>query len=522
MKTVKLSDVCDISSGGTPSRNNPEFFKGDIPWAKISDIEAAYNGFIYTTDECITADGLKNIRGKLFPKGTLLFAMYGSIGKVAFAGTELSANQAILGIRPKVDAQIDLKYLKCWFESNKQRLINQGQGVALKNLSATIVRNLEIELPPLDDQKRIAHLLGKVEGLIARRKQHLQQLDDLLKSVFLEMFGDHTAMKQQQHFLLGDFIDFLTSGSRGWAKYYSDTGDIFLRINNVKDGRLKLDDVVYVNAPASAEANRTRVRSGDLLLSITADLGRTAVIPKELDGSYINQHLALIRIKEEAGFNPIFLAWYFSLPYGKSFIQKKNREGVKAGLNFDDIRSFQVVKPSIAHQNQFAAIIKKVDALKSRYQQSLTDLESLYGALSQKAFKGELDLSRVVLPAEEPEIAEGETTDIEEKQPMEPLFELPAPEELALLRTSEGRKALLGEWLNAWLEQLSDAPFATQAFMDAARQRLWELAEDDAPEWGAAEYDELKTQVFEALEQGRLIQGYDDDNNRVQIIAAKG
>jgi type I restriction enzyme, S subunit len=108
--------------------------------------------------------------------------------------------------------------------------------------------------------------------------------------------------------------------------------------------------------------------------------------------------LALIRIKLEAGFNPLFLAWFFTLPYGNSFIQKKNREGVKAGLNFDDIRSFQVVKPPIDLQNQFAAIVEKVEELKSRYQQSLTDLESLYGALSQKAFKGELDLSRVVLP----------------------------------------------------------------------------------------------------------------------------
>ena len=285
-----------------------------------------------------------------------------------------------------------------------------------KRVPADFIVNFEVPSWPLDDQKRIAHLLGKVEGLIARRKRHLQQLDDLLKSVFLEMFGDHTEMKQQQHFLLGDFIEFLTSGSRGWAKYYSDTGDIFLRINNVKDGRLKLDDVVYVNAPASAEANRTRVRSGDLLLSITADLGRTAVIPKGLDGSYINQHLALIRFKEEAGFNSIFLAWYFSLPYGNSFIQKKNREGVKAGLNFDDIRSFQVVKPSIALQNHFAAIVEKVESLKSRYQQSLTDLESLYGALSQKAFKGELDLSRVVLTTEDTESTEGLNRETREKR----------------------------------------------------------------------------------------------------------
>lgn len=133
-----------------------------------------------------------------------------------------------------------------------------------------------------------------------------------------------------------------------------------------------------------------------------------------------------------------------------------------------------------------------------------------------------MDLSRVVLPAEGPELAEEEKTDVEEKQPMEPLFQLPAPEELAVLQTAEGRKSLLGDWLTAWLEQLGGAPFAAQAFMDAARQRLWELAECDTPDWRVAEYDELKAWVFEALEQGRLTQGYDDANNRVQITAAKG
>ena len=105
---------------------------------------------------------------------------------------------------------------------------------------------------------------------------------------------------------------------------------------------------------------------------------------------------------------------------------------------------------------------------------------------------------------------------------MEPLLELPAPEDLAVLQTAEGRTLLLEKWLNAWLEQLGDAPFSAQAFMDAARQRVSELAEDEAPDWGVAEYDELKTWVFDALEQGRLTQGYDDANNRVQITAVKG
>jgi len=206
-------------------------------------------------------------------------------------------------------------------------------------------------------------------------------------------------MKTQLHFPFSNYIEFLTSGSRGWAKYYSNSGSVFLRINNVKDACLKLDDIVYVNVPNSAEANRTRVKAGDLLLSITADLGRTALVSKELEGAYINQHLALIRIHPDKGLNSLFLTWYFTMPYGNAFIKKKNREGVKAGLNFDDIRGLQIVKPAIQLQKQFADIAEKVEGIKSRYQQSLTEVENLYGILNQKAFKGELDLSKVPLAA---------------------------------------------------------------------------------------------------------------------------
>ena len=211
------------------------------------------------------------------------------------------------------------------------------------------------------------------------------------------------------------------------------------------------------------------------------------------------------------------LFWFF-----QRILEKNAPAAAQKNINLKILRELEVPAPPADLQNQFAAVVEKVEGLKSHYQQSLTDLGSLYGALSQKAFKGGLDLSRVVLPAEGSEVAELKKADVEEKQPMEPLFELPAPEELALIHTADGRKSLLGGWLYAWLGHLGETPFTAQAFMDAARQRLWELVEDDAPDWGVAEYDELKDWMFEALEQGRLIQGYNEANNRVQITAAKG
>ncbi len=407
MKKVKLSDVCDISSGGTPSRNNLEYFNGDIPWAKISDIENADNGVVYATEEHISSEGLKNIRGKLFPKGTLLFAMYGSIGKVGIAGRELSTNQAILGIRPQRDDEINLNYLKSWFESNKQKLINQGRGVALKNLSATIVRNLEILLPPLDDQIRIAHLLGKVEGLIAQRKQHLQQLDDLLKSVFLEMFGDPVRNERgwEKKPLSALLVD-IESGKSPTCEPRKATEDEW--------GVLKLGAVTscffkeWENKALPQDVNpsvRDEVKPGDLLFSrkntyelVAASAYVFTTRPKLLMPDLIFRFV----FQDDAEVNPIFIWKLITADSQRKKIQSlaAGAAGSMPNISKANLKQALLPIPPLGLQNKFAAIVEKVETIKTRYQQSLTDLDALYGALSQQAFKGELDLSRVVPIAE--------------------------------------------------------------------------------------------------------------------------
>ncbi|GAB4213606.1 MAG: restriction endonuclease subunit S [Synechococcales cyanobacterium] len=441
--TKKLREVISFKGGGTPSKKIANYWDGDIPWATVKDFASTS---LLTTQDYITHEGLENSAANLIPKGHVIIPTRMSLGKAAINVIDLAINQDLRALIPKVE--LDTEYLLYAVLSLKDQIIKKGSGATVKGITQEALYDLEIFFPPLDDQKCIAYLLGKVEGLIAQRKQHLQQLDDLLKSAFLEMFGDPGEMESQDHFLLGDFIEFLTSGSRGWANYYAESGSVFLRINNVKDGRLKLDDMVYVNAPDSAEAIRTRVREGDLLFSITADLGRTAVVSKELEGSYINQHLALIRLKSNEELAPLYLAWYFTMPYGRSFIQKKNREGVKAGLNFDDLRGLKFIKPSINLQNKFATIVKKIEDIKSNYQASLTDLETLYGALSQKAFKGELDLSRIPLPPHDTQAAATLKTNVR-PQSKDDSFELPAPSELATLNSVEGRNALVDQWLRA-------------------------------------------------------------------------
>lgn len=135
-----------------------------------------------------------------------------------------------------------------------------------------------------------------------------------------------------------------------------------------------LDDVAYVAPPATQEANRTLVEPGDVLLSITADLGRTAVVPHGIGKAFINQHLAILRVRN---IDPQFLSAFIASPEGQKQVMGRNRQAVKAGLNFDDIRSFQIPLPPLAEQKRIARILDAADALRAKRRESLAQLDSL-------------------------------------------------------------------------------------------------------------------------------------------------
>ena len=234
----------------------------------------------------------------------------------------------------------------------------------------------------------IASTLNALESLMAICRDCSSKLDQLVKSRFAEMFGDYESNEYDwPKETLKERIQFLTSGSRGWAKYYSEEGELFITIKNVKDCKISLNDVQHVMPPHEAEAARTRVQAGDLLVSVTADLGRTGVVSEELanQSAYINQHLMLVRLDREY-YNPLFVAYFMESPFGRVQFAKKNMAGVKAGLNFDSMKSFRLFRPPINVQDEFVSFAQQVDKSKFAVQQAIEQLETLKASLMQKYF----------------------------------------------------------------------------------------------------------------------------------------
>jgi type I restriction enzyme, S subunit len=364
--------------------------------------------------------------------------------------------------------------------------------------------------PDFDDQIRIAHLLGKVEGLIAQRKQHLQQLDDLLKSVFLEMFGDPVRNEQgwdtPQLKAFGKISTGNTPPRNDPANYDVDFIE-WIKTDNITGDAVFVTPSTEHLSEIGAKKART-VTSGALLVACIAgsleSIGRSALTDRTVS---FNQQINAIQPGKDV--NPLYLYGLFKLC--RAYVQSHATKGMKKILTKGDFEQITMIKPPVEIQNRFAVLVEKVEGIKSRYQQSLTDLESLYGALSQQAFKGELDLSRVPLPGIQ---AEAEITVAPEPVQafVEQGFAIDLPDTGHLpnaLENAEARKGLMAQWLEAYRGQLRGAPFSVQRFMAAAQTRLAELHPDNDFELGANDYEHIKTWVFNAVADGRLQQSRD-------------
>ena len=181
------------------------------------------------------------------------------------------------------------------------------------------------------------------------------------------MFGDTVTnpFGWEEH-RLDEYIDFLTSGSRGWAQYFvEDENELFITIKNVKNNHITLENIQYIETPDNKEAERTKVKSGDLLISITADLGRTGVVDDDIaeKGAYINQHLSLVRLNKKK-VNPLYVSYFLETEGGKMQFESKNQNGVKAGLNFDAIKSLKILVPPLEKQEAYLAFVHQVDKSK--------------------------------------------------------------------------------------------------------------------------------------------------------------
>lgn len=266
-------------------------------------------------------------------------------------------------------------------------LQENATGATIPHLSRDVLGSLRIPLPDVSCQQRIAWELEHADRLRRNRRYTLELNDTFLPAAFSELFGDPiTNPKSFSIASLGDFLSFVTSGSRGWAKYYAPEGDRFVRSLDVRMNSVSKEVTVFVSPPHGAETERTRVRVGDVLLTITGSrIGRVAPVPKNLEGSFVSQHVAILRLKP--GLLPVFLSMFLSLEAGgQRDIARLQYGQTKPGLNFDQIREFRIMVPPLSLQEQFASIVARAERLRTVQREAESHAEHLFQTLLHRTF----------------------------------------------------------------------------------------------------------------------------------------
>jgi type I restriction enzyme S subunit len=394
-QTLHLSDVLADAKSGFACGEDPQ---DGVFQFRMNNV--TIEGTLDLSKKRRVPKATRNLDAFLVEPGDVLFNATNSpelVGKSAFfPGHQEPAvfSNHFLRLRPHA-GQLDGRFLARWLTLQFQRRTFEGMCRQWVN-QATVGRDsllaLEIPLPPLAEQRRIAEVLDRAEALRAKRRAALAQLDPLTQALFLDLFGDPaTNTKGVPIESLGNHLLFITSGGRGWAEFYAPTGSRFIRSLDVRINYIGNDDIAFVVPPDNAEARRTRTIAGDVLLTITGSrIGRVAPVPVELEGAYVSQHVAILRANHQR-IGPEFLSFFLSFDTGgQRQIAKAQYGQTKPGLNFEQIRRFQIPVPPLPLQLDFARRIAAVQKLKTAHRASLAELDALFAALQHRAFRGEL------------------------------------------------------------------------------------------------------------------------------------
>ena len=389
---AKLGEVFTIASGGTPDKRNPSYYEnGTIPWVKTGDLK---NQYVPTGIDCITEEGLNNSSAKLFPPNTVLVAMYGAtIGACSILSYEAATNQACAAFLP--NENVLPTYLYYFLSSKREQFVKDGVGGAQPNISAGYLKNVQFGLIPMQQQIDIVEKLDKVEKLIALRKEQLAKLDQLVKSRFIELFGEPIAnQKNLPVKTLKEISTLITNGNtpKGGSENYVENGITFLRSQNVWRNNIVLDDVAYIDEETHESMKKSSVHYKDILITKTgrintenSSLGRAALYLGEDDSANINGHVYLVRLDDTVV--PEYVVTILTGEAYRRYIRKVCVGGIdKRQINLDQVEEFPIILPPKEQQEQFADFVRQIDKSKLAIQQSLDKLELLKKSLTQEYF----------------------------------------------------------------------------------------------------------------------------------------
>ena len=380
---VKLGDIFEISSGGTPSKSCPEYYGGDVPWVKTGDLKSEY---IYGVADFITEDGLRNSSAKMYEEDTVLMAMYGAtIGATSILKISACTNQACAAFRR--NDKVIPEYLYYFLKSQKEKFVKDGVGGAQPNISAGYLKKVEMELLLIKEQRIVVDILDKITNIINRRNQELIALDELIKARFVEMFGDN-----DKKVAISSLCD-VSGGYSFKSEDISSKG--FIKILHI--GNVYLDDVNwettnYLPKGFDNVYSRFLLNEGDIVIALTRpiiqSLGNVkACIVKASDTPcLLNQRVGRIVSKKNVDVNLKFIYGCLMTDDFTRYVESCCIGCSQPNISTKDIENYMIPDASYEKQMDFVKFKEQVDKSKVAVQKALDETQLLFDSLMQQYF----------------------------------------------------------------------------------------------------------------------------------------
>ena len=381
---VKLKEAFDLQMGKTPARNNAEFWDGTHKWISIADLGNA-GKYINNTKERISDEGVEASGIKKVPKGTVIMSFKLSIGKTAITSEDMYTNEAIMAFLNKRTYEIDVDYLYHLCCGT-----NWGAGTNKAVMGLTLnkatLSEYEIELPDISEQREIARKLDKLDSIIVRRKAQLVSLEELVKSRFIELFGDPVHNNKEW---TTDSVERLCkeiygggTPSKSHPEYYENGNIPWVSSKDMKTDIL-MDSQIHINEEGVANSTARMVPENSVIMVIRSGiLKHTLPVAINAVPITVNQDLKVFIPGNRVITR--FLAYQFKM------LESDILSGVRAvtadNIEFDSLKKRKLIVPPMELQQQFAAFVAQVDKSKVAVQKALDETQMLFDSLMQKYF----------------------------------------------------------------------------------------------------------------------------------------
>lgn len=396
MPLMSLSEVCSLITDGT--HYTPPDVGAGMSFLTVKDIQKDGSLDFEGCSKISPDEYQKAVAGNSAPRlGDVLFSKDGTVGKVSVVrdDRQFAVLSSIAILRPNLGL-IDSEYLGHVLRSEGvlDQALKKKTGSAIRRIILSDLKGVRFFVPTIPEQRRIAAILDKADALRAKRRDAIAKLDQLLQSVFLEMFGDPVNNDKgwPDNMVLGDVSETISGITKGRKTSESVRSVPYLTVANVQDKQIKLDLVKSIEA-TETEIQRYRLEKNDLLLTEGGDpdkLGRGALWDGSIMDCIHQNHVFRVRVISNQ-IDPVYLSWLVGSARGKRYFlgAAKQTTGI-ASINMSQLRRFPLLMPPMSLQLRFAELVGKINAEGLRIFGASSSTDRLFESLQQRAFTGAL------------------------------------------------------------------------------------------------------------------------------------